>query len=525
VTREDAFQLFPTLIDLLPPDGINLSRGDPSDPPSPRSCDAVAALMTLAARGIRAAGHDSPRLLTDAEALAVWELFEREGQLLGRSDVVADVRCCLSEVATGSGLDLADLLRLVFAEVSGLGYGDPIGQPHIRAVVARELLAGRANLGRGAPAIHGNEIILTSGANHALGIIFRALRRLGHLKPGDCVGMIEPVYSPYVKIAGDELGLDVRTIPTNSSNSWQPTVEQVRQFRSSVEAEGVTLRLVVIVNPSNPTGGAVSPEVLDEIASLARATGAIVIEDIVYHEFLPMSAFASLWAVLPEQTLLVHSMSKFMRATGTRLGVMVVSDAFDDTMTTRLASAESFRDALAHNKGPGPGGSLSHTDHVPTPMQWQMAVRLLIDRHDGLDVALRLKRRWLTFYDTLGVANPMVENGAIPFVPYYAMVDLIRVISERAQHSTDYAALSAAIERGVFSPWNDFFVPLAEAGVAVLPGARFFADPAVNQWTFRVSVANASLDAVAMGAEMIDVRLRELAALAAHVQTMAPAAA
>jgi aspartate/methionine/tyrosine aminotransferase len=154
---------------------------------------------------------------------------------------------------------------------------------------------------------------------------------------------------------------------------------------------------------------------------------------------------------------------------------------------------------------------------VPTPSQWQATTRFVVDRHSGLAETKALRERWEALYEILGVVPPDRRHDDIAFVPYYAMFDVPQLLDAWAETHGTADVLRRRIVTGRLSAWEDFYCPLAEAGVAVMPAARFFEDALAHEWTFRVSVANQPLERVELAAE----RIRDYLGALAHVRTPA----
>jgi aspartate/methionine/tyrosine aminotransferase len=98
----------------------------------------------------------------------------------------------------------------------------------------------------------------------------------------------------------------------------------------------------VLVTPNNPTGAEYPPELVAEFAELARASGAVLIVDETYRDFLsrpgrPHDLFADPgWR---DHVVHLYSFSKAFRLTGHRTGAMVAS-------AERLAEAEKVLDSV-----------------------------------------------------------------------------------------------------------------------------------------------------------------------------------
>lgn len=96
----------------------------------------------------------------------------------------------------------------------------------------------------------------TSGANH---IVYRAL-----LKPGDHVIVQYPTYSPLIQ-EPIHIGCEISYLRLNPLKSWQPDLEELQRLIKP----GVT-KLLILNNPSNPTGTPLETQTQREIVKIAK---------------------------------------------------------------------------------------------------------------------------------------------------------------------------------------------------------------------------------------------------------------
>lgn len=85
------------------------------------------------------------------------------------------------------------------------------------------------------------------------------------------------------------------------------------------------------MNPGNPSGMAMSKEVINKIATLVKTKrpDLMLLTDDVYGTFV--NAFRSLLGELPHNTIGVYSYSKYVGVTGWRLGVIAVHETVCST--------------------------------------------------------------------------------------------------------------------------------------------------------------------------------------------------
>lgn len=155
-----------------------------------------------------------------------------------------------------------------------------------------------------------NQILVTVGVSEALDIALRAV-----LNPGDEVIFHEPCYvsySPSVVLAhGKPVAVSCRAEDGFSVNA------------AAIEAAVTPKSKVLLLNfPTNPTGGTMTREQLEEIAAVVRRHNLMVITDEIYSELTFEGEHVSI-ASLPgmvERTLFLHGFSKAYAMTGFRIG-------------------------------------------------------------------------------------------------------------------------------------------------------------------------------------------------------------
>ncbi len=140
-----------------------------------------------------------------------------------------------------------------------LGYGQSNGSDELRdRIAALYAHASEAN------------VVATNGSAEAN---FVALWEL--VEPGDEVAIVTPAYGQTLGLA-PMLGASVNEIPLREELGWQPDPDDV--------ARAVTGRtkLVVVTNPSNPTGAILTPEARRALVDAASRAGAWILADEVY---------------------------------------------------------------------------------------------------------------------------------------------------------------------------------------------------------------------------------------------------
>ena len=189
-----------------------------------------------------------------------------------------------------------------------VNYTPPPGMPALREAIAEKLQ--RENGLRYEPL---SEILVTCGAQEAISVIMQTL-----LDPGDEVLLPDPFYTAYEMAIGLAHGKVVH-VPTYAEQDFevQPAEIAARITERS--------RMIVLVSPSNPTGGVISAAALEEIAAIAIRHNLIVVSDELYEKVLFDGAQAQSIARLPgmrERTILINGFSKTYCMTGFRVGYL-----------------------------------------------------------------------------------------------------------------------------------------------------------------------------------------------------------
>ena len=190
-------------------------------------------------------------------------------------------------------------------------YGDLQGEPAFRAALAEKL--GSFNRIDASP----DEVIVTNGLTQAS---FAAIFAL--IDPGDEVILLEPYYPQHVgKI--ELAGGTVVTVPLDAADDFR--------IRSDWIEQAVTPRtkMIVLVNPCNPTGRVYSRQELEGLADVAIRHDLFVLSDEVY-EYITFdgSEHVSIAALngMRERTVSTFAFTKAYAMDGWRLGY-IAADA------------------------------------------------------------------------------------------------------------------------------------------------------------------------------------------------------
>lgn len=192
------------------------------------------------------------------------------------------------------------------------------GLPDLREAVAEKL---RRDNGL---SVEADNVIITTGGQEGLFLIMQVL-----LNRGDEVLVPDPRYTSYDEAIASAGGTMVM-IPTDHEDAFNLRPEAVEQAITD------KTRALLIVTPSNPTGGIVTRERLEEIAQIAIKHNLIVISDEIYEKFVYDDwEHFSIGSVpgMESRTITLNGFSKAYAMTGLRVGYVAAPKNFIEGMT------------------------------------------------------------------------------------------------------------------------------------------------------------------------------------------------
>jgi alanine-synthesizing transaminase len=303
------------------------------------------------------------------------------------------------------------------------GYSHSAGLPEARAAVASYATA----LGSPTDPEH---VLITSGASEAADLVLTALAN-----EGDEILLPAPGYPIYPAIL-NKLGAVARYYSLDESNSWQPSIDQIRALITS------RTRALVLINPNNPTGSILPDETTARLLEIAAENGLLVIADEVYRELcfaVPPTPASTLAQDIKAPLITLESLSKTHLVPGWRVGWM------------RYTNEDQMRD-LTRSIGRLASGRLCS----PTPTQYAVRPALEGDRSflDKFRAAIMRRR------DFVVSAVSEIEGLSCdrPDAAFYVMIK----VDDPLRRSDEEFVLNL----------------LQRTGVLVVPGSGFGADPA-----------------------------------------------
>ncbi|NUT48102.1 MAG: bifunctional aspartate transaminase/aspartate 4-decarboxylase, partial [Saccharothrix sp.] len=341
------------------------------------------------------------------------------------------------------------------------------------------------------------DLFATEGGTAAMCYIFDSLMANGILHKGDRIALMVPVFTPYIEIPRlDTYEFDVVLVNANKFTEtgvreWRYPAEEVAKLADP------TVKLVCLVNPSNPPSLALSDRVRDQITRIVRDDNPnlIIVTDDVYGTFV--DGFRSIAADLPRNTLLVYSYSKHFGATGWRLGTIGLrADNVIDDLIAALPQAEKARLnarygtlALEPEKlrfidrvvADSRDVALNHTAGLSLPQQAQMTLFSLFGL---LDEGRRYKERVRGIVrrrlDLLLEGSGMKIAEDAQRACYYVELDLL------AEAERVYGPAFAEYLAATYEPVDPLFRLAEQSSVVLLNGGGFDGP----EWSVRASLAN-----------------------------------
>jgi len=225
------------------------------------------------------------------------------------------------------------------------GYLPSPGIPEAREAVADDYAV------RGIP-VSADRVLITTGTSEAIDIALNALA-----DEGDEVLVPTPTYPLYTAVLA-KLNAQPKYYRTDINRDWLPDLDHLRSLITP------RTRVLVVIDPNNPTGAVYPPPVRRALIQLAEEHNLTIVADEVYAELGFDGSIPLLATLEPDAPIIsLSSLSKAYLAPGWRAGWLVVS------ATSRLDDALAAMKKLADGRLCSPG-----------PMQYAIVAALTGDR-------------------------------------------------------------------------------------------------------------------------------------------------
>ncbi len=391
------------------------------------------------------------------------------------------LNAALSYVRDYLGLPAGEFLHEMVQGYLGCDYPSPPRMlPLSEKIVARYIIKEMgAGYDLGYSLVDNTRLFAVEGGTAAMAYLFESLKANRLLNEGDKIAMAVPIFSPYLEIPNlDNYRLEIIEIVADEEMGYQIPANELDKLRNP------EIKALFMVNPGNPTSVRINDTTMHALKEMVEKErrDLIIVTDDVYATF--SENFRSVYTILPHNTILVYSFSKYFGATGWRLGVVAMHE---DNVVDRLIKQhpDSILEELDRRYAPittnprelkfierlvadSRNVALRHTAGLSTPQQVQMvlfALYALMDEQEKYKNAVKhiLRRRYGALYRGLGMEPPEDAN----YVYYYALLDTEK-LSEQL-YGREFAEWFVRV-----LPPEEFVIRLAaEAGVVLLPGRGF----------------------------------------------------
>jgi len=186
--------------------------------------------------------------------------------------------------------------------------------------------------------VNADDVIVTCGAKEALLLAF-----LVSIDAGDEVIIPNPTYLAYSPIVRMLDGISV-PLELRQENNFELIVDDLNDFITN------RTKMVVINNPTNPTGAVYSKKTLEEIADFAVENKIMVLVDEAYEKFVYEGKHVSLASLngMEDHVITAQSFSKTFAMTGFRVGYAVapenvIREMKEFKLTTTLSAPTAFQ--------------------------------------------------------------------------------------------------------------------------------------------------------------------------------------
>lgn len=235
--------------------------------------------------------------------------------------------------------------------------------PSVGILPAREAVAAEYT-SRGM-AVSPDRVLITTGTSEAIDLALHAL-----VDEGDEVLVPAPTYPLYTAVLA-KIGAEARFYRTVPDRDWLPDFDHLRSLVTS------RTRVLVVIDPNNPTGAVYPPAVRRALVDFADRHDLTILADEVYGDLAFDGPTPPIGAIDPEAPIIsMSSLSKAYLAPGWRTGWLVAG------ATPRLDEALAAMKKLAD-------GRLCS----PAPMQYAVVAALTGDRSHQAAFRLALAER------------------------------------------------------------------------------------------------------------------------------------
>jgi len=319
-------------------------------------------------------------------------------------------------------------------------YTAAAGLPELRSAVCQRL---KADCGLD---YDNSEITIASGAKHS---VYLALACT--VNPGDEVILPAPYWVSYYEIIRMVGGVPV-IVTADEKSDFKISASQLEAAVTD------KTKLLILNNPSNPTGMLYTRNELEAIAEVCVRNDLYVLSDEIYYRLVydgrEFVSFASLGPEVKERTILINGVSKSYAMTGWRVGYSAANKQISKVMANFV----------------------SHSTGAPATMAQMAAIEALLGDQSGIEAmrgVFEQRRDYIVkrinAIDGVSCLNP---EGA-----FYVMMN-IEKLKGRTLGGRE-------INNG-----DDFAMAFLEKGLVALVSCSGFGEPDFVRWSYAASIEN-----------------------------------
>ena len=319
-------------------------------------------------------------------------------------------------------------------------YTAAAGLPELRSAVCQRL---KADCGLD---YENSEITIASGAKHS---VYLALACT--VNPGDEVILPAPYWVSYYEIIRMVGGVPV-IVTADEKNDFKISAAQLEAAVTD------KTKLLILNNPSNPTGMLYTRKELEALAEVCVKNDLYVLSDEIYYRLVydgrEFVSFASLSPEVKERTILINGVSKSYAMTGWRVGYSAANKQLSKVMANFV----------------------SHSTGAPATMAQMAAIEALLGDQSGIEAmrgVFEQRRDYIVkrinAIDGVSCLNP---EGA-----FYVMMNI-----EKLKGRT--------LGGHVINNGDDFAMAFLEKGLVALVSCSGFGEPDFVRWSYAASIEN-----------------------------------
>ena len=291
-----------------------------------------------------------------------------------------------------------------------------------------------------------SQIIVATGAKHCLYVTLCTL-----LNPGDEVILPAPFWVSYYEMIRMARGVPVLVHASEEAN-FKMTPEQLEAAITE------KTKVLILNNPSNPTGMMYTKSELQAFADIAVKHDIYVISDEIYHSLVyddnEFVSFAKLGEDVKERTILINGVSKSYAMTGWRIGYVAASPRLSKVI----------------------GNYLSNSTAAPGTMNQWAAVEALTGPQDGIEAmrkVFEVRRNYIVErMNSIPGVSCLKPEGA-----FYVMMNIKELIGR-------------TIGGYVINNDNDFAKAFLEKSMVAVVPCEGFGISNFIRWTYATSMEN-----------------------------------